>query len=108
MVSSFDQPLPTETMYVPAKNGVRYADGKISSILPDKSGALMEIITEGIYSLRIVDHSGAVVKKIFTDVLMQKKTETIYFQKENLNKGLYYLQLFKENELVHFHELELK
>ena len=107
-VQSPDEKINTDYMYVPAKNGVRFADGKISSILPGKNGAVMEIISEGNYSARIVDKNGTVMNLIIADKKWTKGVYNINFSTTSFINGLYYLQLFKENELVHFHEIEIK
>ncbi|MEO7265447.1 MAG: 3-coathanger stack domain-containing protein [Ferruginibacter sp.] len=107
-VQTIDETLPTQTMYVPAKNGVRFADGIIQRILPEKNGAELEIISDGTYSARIVNQNGTLVKKIFTDQQKQKGEGTINFSTNGMSAGLYYLQLFKENELVHFHEIDIR
>ncbi|MEO7310856.1 MAG: 3-coathanger stack domain-containing protein [Chitinophagaceae bacterium] len=107
-VQSMSATLPTKTMYVPAKNGVRFADGIIHQILPGKNGAEIEIVSDGIYSARIVDQNGAPVKNIFTDQQKETGTGTISFSTSGMGVGLYYLQLFKGHELVHFQEMDIR
>ena len=107
-IQSIDELISIDSMFVPAKNGVRFSDGIITQVLPDKKGAELNIITEGSYSARIVNEHGAIIKKIFTDQAKKKGNSTINFSTAGLSTGLYYLQLFKDKELVHFHEFDVK
>lgn len=107
-VQSPGEQIYPDFMYVPAKNGVRFADGKISSILPGKNGAVIEIISAGNYTARITDKNGTLLNTIFTNKEWKQGEYNINFSTSGFSKGLYYLQLFKGNELVHFQEIEVK
>lgn len=99
---------PTDRLYVPAQGGVRFASAKISMVNPDKSGANIEIIKEGKYAVRITDSKGRIFDIPFTDKQYPSGNFQINWNKANLKKGLYFIQLFKEKQLVHFQEFDVK
>ncbi len=99
---------PTDRLYVPAQEGVRFASAKISKVNPDKSGAEIEILREGKYAIRITDSKGKIFDIPFTDKQYSSGNFQINWNKADLKKGQYFIQLFKEKQLVHFQEFDVK
>lgn len=98
----------TNKLNVPAKNGIRFADAKISTIFSDKNYGLLEVISEGNYSAIITDTEGNVIVRVFTNEAKKIGITSINWNRNLLKSGRYYIQLFKEKELVHFQEIEIK
>lgn len=107
-VQNINEVISPQNIYIKAANGVRYPYGRIAWISPQKNGANIRIIEPGIYSLRITNKNGDVVKIVFQDLQLSKNDKVVNWNSSNMGPGLYYAQLFKQNELVHFHEFEIK
>lgn len=99
---------PTEKLYVPAQDGVRFAFAKIKAVTPEKSGAEIEIIQEGNYFARITNEKGNIFDIPFKGKTLQKGITQVKWNKAALQAGQYYIQLFREKQLVHFQEFDIK
>lgn len=97
----------TENLYVPAENGVRFAFAIINQVNVDKSVAQLEVIKEGEYTARITDKFGNIIHVPFTAQNFAKGKAEIKWNNAGWQKGQYYIQLFKGNQLVHFQEFDI-
>lgn len=106
-INSISDITPTYRLYVPAADGERYAFANISSIYQDKSGAEIEIKREGKYAVKITDTKGNIYDIPFTEKQFLRGTFQIKWNTATFKKGQYFIQLFKENQLVHFLEFDV-
>ncbi len=95
-----------ETLYVPAKNGVRYPYAIINSISSSKNSASVEVIKEGIYSLTITDKEGNILLTPMQNKALTKADKTIRWNYSFPANKQFYVKLYLENELVHFQEFD--
>lgn len=106
-INSINDITPTNRFYVPAADGERYAFANFSSIYQDKSGAAIEIKREGKYAVKITDTKGNIYDIPFTEKQFLRGSFQIKWNTATFKKGQYFIQLFKENQLVHFLEFDL-
>jgi hypothetical protein len=102
-VNSLDEKLLMEQLYIPAANGKRYPYGKINTVDNVNRTSKITISEAGIYSLRLTDRNGNVINTIFSDRKYDKGVYQINLN-EGVSAGAYYLQLFKDLQVVHFQE----
>lgn len=96
-----------ESLYVPAREGVRFADAKILQVHANKKGAQIEVVKDGDFTARITDKLGNVVQVPVTAQYFSKGHTDIKWNSAGWQKGQYYIQLFKDDQLVHFQEFDV-
>lgn len=107
-VNNLNDKSEIENLYVPAQDGVRFAFAKITTVDADKAGAEIEIIKEGNYAARLTDNKGNVVEIPLNGKQLTAGNAHIKWNEAALHTGQYYIQLFKESQLVHFQEFDIK
>ncbi len=105
---SINDELPLQGVFMNAENGKRWPYARLKNVDMKTASTTIGIETAGDYSLRITDENGKVLSIVFVDKAFSRGDhEYSYAPFLPINKGLYYLQLFKGLKLVHFQELEV-
>jgi len=74
-------------------------------------GAQMKVAAsffqEGNFAITMTDAQGKVLKHVMVPTQMTASEKILDFNTAGLSKGLYYLRLFRNNELVHYQEYDV-
>jgi photosystem II stability/assembly factor-like uncharacterized protein len=95
-----------DNIYIMAKDSVRYPYGTIQQINENKGGAIIHIEKEGLYSLRLTKQNGEILKLVMKDQPLIRGRNEVNWNISFPGSGIYYAQLFKGNEMIHFHEFD--
>jgi hypothetical protein len=104
-VTSLTDPVSMERLVLKASDRAPFPYGHINR-LPN-GGYQISYADSGQYAIRITDQWGNPVQPAVTKVVAQAGKEPFDVAKYPLPVGLYYIQLFKEQTLVHFLEYEI-
>ncbi|MES2649126.1 MAG: 3-coathanger stack domain-containing protein [Bacteroidota bacterium] len=102
-LQSVDENFSMENVFIPSENGKRWPYAHITEVLRQESS--IEISTEnaGLYSIRITDVTGKVLK--MKENLQFEKGIQKFNYAGLLQNEAFYIQLLKDKRLVHFQEL---
>ncbi len=107
-ITNINETIPMETAYISAEEGKRFPNASITSITQQNDGAKIHVNTAGNYSLRITDKQGKVVKLVVLNKALGIGETIINWNRSEFQAGFYYVQLLKDNSMVHFQELDIR
>jgi photosystem II stability/assembly factor-like uncharacterized protein len=103
ILNSLEDETPMEQQFVPARSGARFPLGNFNGVDNANRTVRFTITEPGEYSLRISDAAGKAVEIIAANQKFAAGVQQVNLS-SSTKPGFYYLQLFKDNALVHFHE----